>query len=220
MTETGHDQAAALAKELSTPERNFDVVAPDGAETRAFEMQRGTSFCAPRGLGAVCACARRSAGAARTPRRKFWRRQVTSPLTRALQTTAHIVKTQHQCDVLVTSLHTETGRPVPGDDVAGRPCQKGRAVAALRREYPGDWDWSRVCSERDWLESGGGWLNPRTAEDRLEPFRIFLNSLPLEKDVLVVGHSGFFKKLLGQDQKMGNCEVVTRALDGGPERGF
>jgi hypothetical protein len=30
--------------------------------------------------------------------------------------------------------------------------------------------------------------------------------------VLVVGHSGFWKKFLGQDQKMANCELVERAV--------
>ena len=46
-------------------------------------------------------------------------------------------------------------------------------------------------------------------------FREFLNGLPPHKDVLVVGHAGFFKRLFGEDQKMKNCEVVTRGLDGG-----
>ena len=40
-------------------------------------------------------------------------------------------------------------------------------------------------------------------------------ALPPHKDVLVVGHAGFFKRLFGEDQKMGNCEVVTRGIDGG-----
>ena len=54
--------------------------------------------------------------------------------------------------------------------------------------------------------------------DRVGPFRDFLNGLPADKDILIVGHSGFYKKFLGQDQKMNNCEVVTRGIDGEPEK--
>ena len=134
---------------------------------------------------------------------------VTSPLQRALQTASKIAETQDAVEIIVTSLHTETATP-PAD-----ACQRGsRDARAIAEEYP-RFDVARIRQPRDWLCADGGWFAPRAAEDRLEEFREFLNALPPHKDVLVVGHAGFFKRLFGEDQKMGNCEVVTRALDGG-----
>ena len=134
---------------------------------------------------------------------------VTSPLCRALQTASKIAETQDAVEVIVTSLHTETAMP-PSD-----PCQRGsRDAQAIAERYP-RFDVARIRQPRDWLCADGGWFAPRAAEDRLEEFREFLNALPPHKDVLVVGHAGFFKRLFGEDQKMKNCEVVTRALDGG-----
>ena len=134
---------------------------------------------------------------------------VTSPLCRALQTASKIAETQDAVEVIVTSLHTETAMP-PSD-----PCQRGsRDAQAIAERYP-RFDVARIRQPRDWLCADGGWFAPRAAEARLAEFREFLNALPPHKDVLVVGHAGFFKRLFGGDQKMGNCEVVTRGLDGG-----
>ena len=95
------------------------------------------------------------------------------------------------------------------------PCQRGsRDAQAIAERYP-RFDVARIRQPRDWLCADGGWFAPRAAEARLAEFREFLNALPPHKDVLVVGHAGFFKRLFGEDQKMGNCEVVHRALDGG-----
>lgn len=53
---------------------------------------------------------------------------VTSPMTRALET-AEIAVGTAEVPVIVTSLHTETGIPQPGDEVAGQNCQKGSSLA-------------------------------------------------------------------------------------------
>jgi len=143
---------------------------------------------------------------------------ITSPLLRALQTTEHLVKVMDKCDVVVVSLHTENGIPIDGDPAAGTQCQRGsRGVAELQKAFPSEWDFRNLASPREWTDAGG-WLAPRSVADRLQPFRDFLNALPTDKDILVVGHSGFYKKFLGQDQKMANCEVVTRGIDGPPEK--
>lgn len=148
------------------------------------------------------------AEALRPPERQF-DIIVTSPLCRALQTASKIAETQDDVEIIVTSLHTETAMP-PAD-----PCQRGsRDAQAISEKYP-RFDVARIRTPRDWLCADGGWFAPRPAEARLAEFREFLNALPPHKDVLVVGHAGFFKRLFGEDQKMGNCEVVTRALDGG-----
>lgn len=140
---------------------------------------------------------------------------VTSPLTRALETAAAIYATQESARVVVTALHTENGIPVPGDPVAGNPCQRGAAADDLAARYASpDWDFSAVRDPRAWATDGAGWFSPLRADDRIPLFRAFLGSLPPDKDVLVVGHSGFWKKLFGQDQIMANCEVLTRGLDG------
>ena len=107
------------------------------------------------------------------------------------------------------------GIPVAGDPVAGNLCQRGAATDDLARRYPHpDWDFSPVRDPRAWATDGSGWFSPLRADDRIPLFRQFLGGLPADKDILVVGHSGFWKKLFGQDQIMANCEVLTRGLDG------
>ena len=152
--------------------------------------------------------ARQLAEALRPPERQF-DIIVTSPLCRALQTASKIAETQDDVEIIVTSLHTETAMP-PAD-----ACQRGSLDASMiEARYP-SFDVARIRTPRDWLCADGGWFAPRPAEARLAEFREFLNALPPHKDVLVVGHAGFFKRFLGADQKMRNCEEVHRALDGG-----
>lgn len=139
---------------------------------------------------------------------------VTSPLSRALQTTAHVYDKMRNARVIVTALHTENGIPVGGDPKAGKPCQRGESVATLRPRYPPTWDWAAVDHDRNWTTDGEGFFVPLPVQHRLPLFREFLERLPADKDILVVGHSGFFKELFGQEQKMANCELLTKALDG------
>ena len=138
---------------------------------------------------------------------------VTSPLSRALQTTALACPAECAARrVVVTSLHTENGIPVEGDPVAGNPCQRGAPLAELRADYP-TFDFAGCADEAQWTTDGrGGSFHPLGVAERLELFRTFLHGLPEDAAVLVVGHSGFWKKFLGQDQKMANCELVERAV--------
>lgn len=138
---------------------------------------------------------------------------VTSPLARALETAAAIARTQDAVSVIVTPLHTENGIPLAGDTAAGAPCRRGASADDLVARYPSDWDFSALRDGRAWATDGAGWFYPAPVEARLPRFRQFLEALPLGKDILVVGHSGFFEKLLGQDQAVGNCEILTRGLD-------
>ena len=136
------------------------------------------------------------AEALRPPERQF-DLIVTSPLCRALQTASKIAETQDDVEIIVTSLHMETAMP-PSD-----PCQRGSLNAQdIAEKYP-RFDVARIRQPRDWLCADGGWFAPRAAEARLAEFREFLNALPPHRDVLVVGHAGFFKRLFGEDQKMG-----------------
>ena len=120
---------------------------------------------------------------------------VTSPLRRARQTTDLIVeelKTKPR--IVVTALHTESGMPIEGDDVAGQNCQRGGPVDD--------------CA--DWItDDGTSYYHPLPVDARIPLFKEFLRQL--EEPVLIVGHSGFYKELFGSSIKMKNCEVVSRA---------
>lgn len=136
---------------------------------------------------------------------------VTSPMVRALETT-DIAFRGTQVLILATSLHTETGIKVEGDDVAGQNCQKGSSADAQMAKFP-NIDFKHVEQEGNWIsdENEEAYFHPLTAEERLEPFRDWLQSLPFE-NILIIGHSGFFKRFLTQDVKMGNCEIIERSL--------
>lgn len=137
---------------------------------------------------------------------------VTSPMTRALQTTAIAIESLDGVPILVTSLHTETGISVDGDDVAGQPCQRGSSLESLREKFP-HMDFSPVEQDAQWISADGadGFFHPSTADERTTLFTQWLQELPFAR-VLVIGHSGFFKRYLAQDVKMGNCEIVERPL--------
>merc|ERR1712079_651055 len=73
---------------------------------------------------------------------------ITSPLTRALQTTQ--LAFGSDVKVVVTPLHTESGFAVEGDPVAGNPCQRGKAATELQQQFPPQWDWSALEDESLW----------------------------------------------------------------------
>ena len=130
---------------------------------------------------------------------------VTSPLTRALQTTVLIVKEMPGVKVLVTALHTENGMAVEGDEVAGENCQRGRRTEDLREAFP-DFDFSTLS---DWTsEDGRAYFHPLNVAERIDKFKLFLRDIEGES-ILVVGHSGFYRRFLG-GSKLKNCEVITR----------
>ncbi|GJE29475.1 histidine phosphatase family protein [Methylobacterium organophilum] len=131
---------------------------------------------------------------------------VTSPLTRALQTTAglfadHPAKPQ----VLVEVLHRECQES---------SCDVGRAASLLAREFP---DFRVDHLPETWWYAEGevgpeGWhVEPRPLfEARVEGFRDFLRARP-ERTIAVVGHCTFFYHLTGR--WLENCEALEIDLD-------
>lgn len=126
---------------------------------------------------------------------------VTSPLTRALQTTAGLF-TDHPAEpeVLVEVLHRECQES---------SCDVGRAASLLAEEFPG----MRVdhLPETWWHAEGephprGFPIEPRTLFDaRVAAFRDWLAARP-ERTIAVVGHGTFFFHLTGV--WLDNCEAV------------
>uniref|UniRef100_A0A7S2WF80 Uncharacterized protein n=1 Tax=Rhizochromulina marina TaxID=1034831 RepID=A0A7S2WF80_9STRA len=137
---------------------------------------------------------------------------VTSPMSRALETTQAAFGSAPAVPVLVTSLHTETGVPVPGDEVAGQNCQKGSALPGLMSRFP-NFDFTSVQEDGQWqcADEACGFFHPMPALERLLLFREWLEALPYQR-VLVVGHSGFFKRFLG-GSKMQNCQAIILPLE-------
>ena len=63
----------------------------------------------------------------------------------------------------------------------------------IEARYP-SFDVARIRTPRYRLRADGGWFAPRPAEDRLVEFRVSARAAA-PRDVLVVGHAGFFKRL-------------------------
>lgn len=124
---------------------------------------------------------------------------VTSPLTRAIQTTLHAFGLDH-APVQVEALHRE--RLEHSGDV-------GRSPRDLRREFP---DLTFDHLDDPWWHNDGS--HPRAIvlepEDmllgRVSAFRNWLASRP-EKTIAVVGHGTFLNRLTGHHFK--NCERLT-----------
>lgn len=141
---------------------------------------------------------------------------VTSPLTRAIET----------CLLARTSAH---GAPIEGNSwVAVRPelaehlvtsGDIGRPRAALQKDFPSIqdameelddvWWYQRDakpnCALRKLLQS----QEPKSAfRARVGLFRRWVLSRP-EEEMVIFGHSTFFKELMGGDRRLANCEVHT-----------
>lgn len=126
---------------------------------------------------------------------------VTSPLTRALQTTAGIFS-DHPArpTILVEALHRECQES---------SCDIGRATSVLASEFPD------LCLDHlpeIWWHAkgeagpGGFHVEPRALFDaRVAGFRDWLTARP-EGMIAVVGHCTFFYHLTGR--WMANCEVL------------
>lgn len=131
---------------------------------------------------------------------------VTSPLTRALQTTAGIFADHPMKPaILVEVLHRECQES---------SCDIGRAASVLAEEFsefrldhlPEIW-WHAEGAPGP----GGYHTEPRSAfEARVASFRQWLRVRP-ERVIAVVGHSTFFQSLTGR--WMRNCEAVDFTLD-------
>jgi broad specificity phosphatase PhoE len=130
---------------------------------------------------------------------------VTSPLTRALQTTLGLFKDHPSVPrIQVESLHREH---------QGSSCDVGRAPAVLLQEFPNlafdhlDEVWWHLDGEPD--ERGLIFEPIETLQKRVGHFRAWLEGRP-EQRIAVVGHGTFFYHLLGRS--MANCEIATLEL--------
>jgi broad specificity phosphatase PhoE len=130
---------------------------------------------------------------------------VTSPLTRAIQTTMGLFGNHPASPaILVECLHREH---------LESSCDVGRAVSHLSQEFP---HLSFGHLEEVWWHNEGE-ANERgfivepahVFEDRVERFRGWLAERP-EKLIAVVGHGTFFSKLTGRF--LANCEVAALEL--------
>jgi len=130
---------------------------------------------------------------------------VTSPLTRAIQTTLGLFGTHPAAPpVLVECLHRE---------YLESSCDVGRAVSQLSRDFPhlhfGHLDEVWWHNEGEANEHGFVIEPPHLLEERVERFRFWLAERP-ETMIAVVGHGTFFSKLTGRF--LANCDVATLEL--------
>lgn len=134
---------------------------------------------------------------------------VTSPLTRALQTTAGIFAGHpSKPRMLVEVLHRECQES---------SCDIGRAASILAKEFP-DFDVGHLPETWWWAEGAPGatgyHVEPHHLFDaRVAGFREWLRARP-ERTIAVVGHSTFFYHLAGQC--LANCEALELDLDAEP----
>lgn len=132
---------------------------------------------------------------------------ITTPLTRALQTTAGLFADHPASPViLVESLHRER---------VENSCDIGRSPALLAKEFPSfelahlpDVWWHN----HDRPDERGICVEPlELVRARATAFRGFLLQRP-ERLIAVVGHGTFFFNLIGQ--ALANCEVVEVTFEG------
>ena len=132
---------------------------------------------------------------------------ITTPLTRALQTTAGLFADHPSSPpILVESLHRER---------VENSCDVGRSPALLSKEFPSFalghlpevW-WHN----HDSPDERGVCIEPvELVQSRAAEFKRFLLQRP-ERLIAVVGHGTFFFALIGQ--RLANCEVVEVTLKG------
>lgn len=130
---------------------------------------------------------------------------LTSPLTRAIQTTLGLFGNHPSADrIRVESLHREH---------LASSCDVGRAPAALIEEFPGlafdhlEEIWWHRDGEPD--ERGIVFEPDETLLERVARFREWLAARP-ETLIAVVGHGTFFYHLTGRF--LGNCEIAVLEL--------
>ena len=131
---------------------------------------------------------------------------VTSPLTRALQTTQGIFADHPSAPrVLVEALHREH---------CASSCDIGRSPAELAAEFPHlaldhlPETWWHVHDEPD--ERGVCFEPIEALQERVELFKDWLRARP-EPRIAVVGHGTFFHHLTGQ--WLDNCGILPLDLD-------
>ena len=130
---------------------------------------------------------------------------VTSPLTRAIQTTLGLFGNHPAASLIrVEPLHRER---------VEHTCDVGRAPARLAADFPGlafdhlDEIWWHKEGEAD---ERGICVEPEAVLiERVGVFRAWLSARP-ERLIAVVGHGTFFYHLTGQHLR--NCEIVSLKL--------
>ena len=132
---------------------------------------------------------------------------ITTPLTRALQTTAGLFADHPSSPpILVESLHRER---------VENSCDVGRSPALLSKAFPSfafDHLPEVWWHNHDSPDERGVCIEPvERVQSRAEEFKRFLFQRP-ERLIAVVGHGTFFLYLIGQ--ALANCEVVEVTLEG------
>lgn len=132
---------------------------------------------------------------------------VTTPLTRALQTTSGLFADHpSQPAILVEPMHRE--RVENSCDVGRHPAVLSKAFPSLAFGHLPEVWWHT----HDRPDERGVCIEPlELVEARAEAFRRFLVQRP-ERVIAVVGHGTFFLKLTGR--VLANCEVVEVSLEG------
>lgn len=132
---------------------------------------------------------------------------VTTPLTRALQTTSGLFADHPSSPpILVESMHSE--RVENSCDVGSHPGLLSKAFPSFAFEHLPEVWWHA----HDRPDERGVCVEPiDLVEARVEAFRRFLRQRP-ERVIVVVGHGTFFLKLTGR--ALGNCEVIEVVLEG------
>jgi broad specificity phosphatase PhoE len=138
---------------------------------------------------------------------------VTSPFTRALQTTAGIFA-DHPSEprIVVEALHREHG---------GSSCDIGRPPSLLSAEFPA-YALDHL-PEIWWHEDGRPDENGICYEphdvllERVDTFRSWLRERP-ERRIAVIGHGTFFFHLTGQ--RLANCEILEFDVETDPVAGL
>eukprot|EP00850_Spirogloea_muscicola_P005194 SM000023S07650 [mRNA] locus=s23:681371:685009:- [translate_table: standard] len=135
---------------------------------------------------------------------------LTSPLTRALQTLTDAIGSL-KVPIEVRELHAEHVF-CPGD--------VGRSPQILARSYPWlsfenipeQWWYSPPHAPNDAeLRLFGGRESMSCLRQRVGRFRQYLRSRA-EGTILVIGHSTFFRELVGTHRRMAHCEILTVRL--------
>ena len=132
---------------------------------------------------------------------------ITTPLTRALQTTAGLFADHPSSPpILVESLHRE--RVENSCDVGRSPALLSKAFPSFAFDHLPDIWWHH----HDSPDERGVCIEPMdVVQARAREFKRFLLQRP-ERSIAVVGHGTFFFVLTGQ--ALANCEVVEVELHG------
>lgn len=131
---------------------------------------------------------------------------ISSPMTRAIQTTQEIWKNDFPCPVMISPLHSER---------FCYPCDGGRPKDHIEAQFPAVKNW------QGWDQLPLHWT-PNEQNDwdwkerRVPAFTTFIRSLGYDS-VAVVGHGCFFAEFLAQTTgnyiHLANCQIFTITME-------